>query len=69
VNMIIMSFGYAFHSVIGSVIDFYGGLDETKALVYGIGVIPITLSVGIIGFTVLLYQDTAQFKKTSAEAA
>ncbi|HUX78288.1 MAG TPA: MFS transporter [Alphaproteobacteria bacterium] len=62
-NMIIMSFGYAFHSVIGYVVNAYGGPDVAKAFVYGIGVIPITLSIGVIGFCILLYQSKTQLDK------
>ncbi|WP_018576374.1 MFS transporter [Legionella shakespearei] len=49
-NMIIMMFGYAFHSVIGLVINTNGGIHEAQAFVYGIGVIPITLALGVVGF-------------------
>ncbi len=63
-NMIIMSFGYIFHSVIGFVINAYGGGAEAKALVYGVGVIPLTLALGVIGFIVLAYQEIIVSKKT-----
>lgn len=56
-NMIIMIFGYGFHTVIGLVINSFGGINTVQAFVYGIGVIPITLSMGIIGFLFLAYQD------------
>ncbi len=56
-NMIIMSFGYAFHTVIGFVINTYGGTEVTQAFVYGIGVIPVTLAVGITGFLVIAYKE------------
>ncbi|MCL9685837.1 MFS transporter [Legionella maioricensis] len=56
-NMIIMSFGYAFHTVIGFVINTYGGTEVTQAFVYGIGVIPLTLALGIIGFLVIAYKE------------
>ncbi len=49
-NMIIMSFGYAFHSTIGFIVNAYGGPNSTQALAYGISIIPITLCVGIAGF-------------------
>jgi predicted MFS family arabinose efflux permease len=54
-NMIIMSFGYAFHTTIGIVVDAFGGPTVTKAFVYGIAVIPITLAFGVLGFFFLLY--------------
>jgi MFS family permease len=56
-NMIIMIFGYAFHTVIGVVINSYGGLHDTAAYIYGIGVIPVTLALGIAGFLVVAYQE------------
>lgn len=49
-NMIIMLFGYAFHAIMGSVIDAMGGPSSSQALVYGISVIPIALCLGTIGF-------------------
>ena len=49
-NMIIMTFGYAFHAVIGFVVSAMGGPGESLALVYGLAVIPAALGVGIIGF-------------------
>jgi MFS family permease len=54
-NMIIMSFGYVFHSVIGFVINAYGGAGQ--AFVYGISVIPIALGIGTMGFIILSYQE------------
>ncbi|CEG56913.1 MFS transporter [Legionella fallonii] len=56
-NMIIMIFGYGFHSAIGFVINSYGGTHVTQAFVYGIGVIPVTLAVGIIGFLLVAYKE------------
>ncbi len=41
VNMIIMIFGYAFHSTIGMVVNNYGGQFSRDAFVYGISVIPV----------------------------
>lgn len=61
-NMIIMIFGYAFHTVIGSVINAMGGPSAPDALVYGIMVIPAALCVGSIGFMYLLVSE----KKVSA---
>ena len=52
-NMIIMSFGYAFHSVIGVVIKAFGGPQAAHALDYGVGVIPIGLVFGMLGFMLL----------------
>lgn len=56
-NMIIMSFGYGFHSVIGIVINAQGGTQTSSAFVYGVGVIPVTLAIGVIGFLILAYHD------------
>lgn len=56
-NMIIMIFGYVFHSVIGGVVNFMGGPNETQALIFGTAVIPITLSIGVAGFTLLYVQS------------
>lgn len=56
-NMIIMSFGYAFHSIIGLVVNAYGGSNTIHSFTYGISVIPITLSMGILGFLILGFLD------------
>lgn len=56
-NMIIMSFGYFFHTVIGVVIKAYGGINATHAFTYGIGIIPVTLAIGVLGFLYLAYRD------------
>lgn len=56
-NMIIMIFGYGFHSVIGFVVNSYGGTHVTQAFVYGIGVIPLTLALGIVGFLLVAYKE------------
>lgn len=56
-NMIIMSFGYAFHTVIGVVVNTYGGTHVARAVIYGVGVIPVTLALGIVGFLYLAYQE------------
>jgi len=40
VNMIIISFGYAFHSVIGWVINVYSDINIAQSFIYGISVIP-----------------------------
>ncbi|RUR16567.1 MFS transporter [Legionella sp. km535] len=56
-NMIIMSFGYGFHSVIGYVINANGGTEVVRAFTYGIGIIPVTLALGIIGFVIMAYRE------------
>jgi predicted MFS family arabinose efflux permease len=60
-NMIIMIFGYGFHSIIGLVINTFGGIDVTQAFVYGIAIIPLTLGIGAMGFLVLAYQERLIF--------
>jgi MFS family permease len=58
VNMIVMSFGYLFHSVIGETLNFtWDGTMENgvraynaQSYIYGISVIPICLVIGGIGF-------------------
>ena len=56
-NMIIMIFGYGFHSVIGLVIKSYA--ENDNAVAYGIAVIPITLVLGSIGFILIGYKKRA----------
>lgn len=56
-NMIIMVFGYVFHSAIGSVVDSLGGPTSEKALSFGIAVIPSGLLLGVMGFVVLWSQE------------
>lgn len=56
-NMIIMIFGYAFHSLIGFIINAYGGAHITRAFLYGVCVIPAGLFLGIIGFLFIAYQE------------
>jgi hypothetical protein len=55
-NMIIMSFGYLFHTTIGLVISSYGGTHAAKAFVYGMSVIPMALGLGVMGFIIVAYQ-------------
>jgi predicted MFS family arabinose efflux permease len=56
-NMIIMIFGYGFHSIIGYVIKIMGNYDLSSAFTYGIAVVPFALAVGTIGFSSLMYQE------------
>jgi MFS family permease len=65
-NMIIMIFGYAFHSTMGWVINSMGGAANPQALFYGIMVIPFALTIGTSGF-ILLYA-TEKASKGSEEA-
>ncbi len=52
-NMIIMVFGYLFHSVIGSLVSQYGGAESSYALKVGIAAIPVALAFGSCGFIAL----------------
>ncbi|MBA2727953.1 MAG: MFS transporter [Parachlamydiaceae bacterium] len=53
-NMIIMIFGYAFHTAIGTVVNAMGGPNAPDAMNYGLTVIPIALGIGTIGFVSLM---------------
>lgn len=71
-NMIIMSFGYGFHSLIGYMVNAYGGPTSSQALEYAISIIPITLALGVIGFLALGYSDKEvriKINSNSSEAA
>lgn len=54
-NMIIMSFGYVFHSTIGLIIKIFDSSTEIISYSYGISIIPVTLGIGALGFLVLGY--------------
>lgn len=56
-NMIIMVFGYFFHTVMGQIINAMGGANNPTAIEYGISVIPVALIVASIGFTSILVAD------------
>lgn len=64
-NMIIMTFGYVFHSIIGSIINILGGPTISQALFYGIAVIPVTLCLGVSGFVLLLIREKKAIKQSS----
>ncbi|STY29873.1 major facilitator superfamily (MFS) transporter [Legionella wadsworthii] len=68
-NMIIMIFGYGFHTAIGYVINSQGGIRETAAFVYGIGVIPVTLAIGVVGFMIIAFRQNSTAKFYPAEPA
>lgn len=57
-NMIIMVFGYAFHSTMGFVINMAGGTSSPQAFKYGVSVIPIGLLLGAIGFIAIYWQES-----------
>lgn len=52
-NMIIMIFGYVFHTAMGAVITAMGGPESKEALTCGVAVVPVALAIGTVGFTVL----------------
>lgn len=52
-NMIVMIFGYAFHTTIGYVISNYGGTKSQEAFKMGISVVPSGIFIGIIGYFIL----------------
>jgi hypothetical protein len=58
-NMIIMIFGYIFHSIIGFIINTMGGPTSTLAFMNGIAVIPIALVVGIVGLFLISIKDVS----------
>ena len=62
-NMIIMTFGYVFHSSIGFVVNAYSGVSQVQSFIYGVGIIPLTLGIGIIGFFSLAYQEKKQLQQ------
>ncbi|GHT90795.1 MFS transporter [Alphaproteobacteria bacterium] len=57
-NMIIMIFGYLFHGAIGTTIDMCSSLGNVAAFRCGVGVIPVGLLVGTIGFLALVCRST-----------
>lgn len=59
-NMIIMIFGYGFHTTIGAVVNAMGGPSMTQALIYGIAVIPIALCAGTAGFGLLFMNEKSK---------
>ena len=56
-NMIIMFFGYIFHTLIGYIVHHMGGVGVHDALVYGIAIIPIALTIGSLGFVILMVNE------------
>lgn len=50
VNMIIMIFGYAFHSIMGAIVNAAGGPNSSIALLSAVALIPVGLAIGAIGY-------------------
>lgn len=67
-NMIIMIFGYVFHTILGEVIHAMGGPNVAEALTWGTAVIPITLCLGSCGFIALFLLDKASSKEQVLQA-
>lgn len=55
-NMIIMIFGYGFHTIIGLIIDYSGGKNNTEAFINGIAIIPIAMVISCIGYGIYKYK-------------
>ncbi|WP_032112278.1 MFS transporter [Candidatus Paracaedibacter symbiosus] len=64
-NMIIMIFGYAFHSAIGGIIEIMGGPHTLEAFTLGISVVPVTLTIGAIGFIALVLYERLTFQPSA----
>lgn len=62
VNMVIMIFGYAFHSSIGNVIDTFGGCNSAEAFNFGVSIIPAGLVLGILGFLLVALIEKRRVK-------
>ena len=56
-NMIIMSFGYIFHSSIGIIVKLSHAAEGVLAYSYGISIIPISLLIGTVGFFIIAYKE------------
>jgi predicted MFS family arabinose efflux permease len=56
-NMIIMSFGYVFHSGIGLIIKHFSDIDAKTSYIYGVSIVPFALLIGVVGFIVLCSSD------------
>ena len=65
-NMIIMIFGYVFHTAIGTIVNAMGGPSNSEALIYGIAVIPLGLAIGTAGFVCLYMQEKTVAKQLVA---
>jgi predicted MFS family arabinose efflux permease len=64
-NMIIMTFGYVFHAVIGTVVNALGGPASAQALSYGVSVIPLALCLGTLGFIFLISLERTSHRQKS----
>ena len=64
-NMIIMLFGYGFHSIMAKIIDVMGGPTSPKALTSGVLVIPVALCLGTGGFLYLFIKEKKKVSQTA----
>lgn len=62
-NMIIMSFGYFFHTMIGFIVSLMNESDNSDAFIYGIAIIPIALSIGVVGLLFMGIKEKMKIKK------
>ncbi|MDR1590940.1 MAG: MFS transporter [Puniceicoccales bacterium] len=62
-NMIIVIFGYVLHSMIGSAIELFGGIEVESAFRRSIAVISGALLLGIVGFEVVARMAQKYVKK------
>jgi thiamine transporter ThiT len=72
--MIIMAFGYMFHSVIGKVIHLSSSHNEDGQIIYdassytyGVSVVIIGLLIGALGFSIILLKNSKIFKTKSSK--
>ena len=56
-NMIIMIFGYVFHTTMGGIVHAMGGPNTPQALICGVSVIPVALCIACGGFFLLLKME------------
>jgi hypothetical protein len=66
-NMIIMVFGYVFHVIIGAVVSVFGGAQNSKALLFGISLIPVFLVLESLGFIYLFITEKSSVKTNYIE--
>lgn len=70
-NMIIMIFGYFFHTIIGRTMDFFWSgtmeagrrLYSSEAFLSGLSIIPITLAIAAVGFIWIFFSEKSKNKK------
>lgn len=68
-NMIIMTFGYFFHSIIGCTVNLFAGSVDNKAFVYGVSVIPFALAIGALGFLIIYLRENKTIWKYAKDSS